>query len=120
MRSKWIEHKGKNIFYQDFSGFFFNYDGVKEELKAVQEVVLEQPLGSLLVLADFTDTTIAGDLMTMLNESSRLTKDRVKKTAVLGVSGIKKRLGDMLSRLTGQPLRYFEDEYLAKEWLIEE
>lgn len=120
MRSKWIEHKGRNIFYQDFSNLFYDYDGVKEELKAVQKVVREEPPQSLLVLANFTDTTIAGDLMNALNESSRLTKDHVKKTAVLGVSGIKKRLGDMLSHLTGQPLRYFEDEYHAKEWLIEE
>jgi len=120
MRSKWIEYKGRKIFYQDFSGHFFNYDAVKEELAEVQKIVTAQPLGSLLVFSDFTDTTIAGDLMTVLNESSRLTKDHVAKTAVVGVTGIKRRLADMLTKLTGQPLKYFEDDYLAKEWLIEE
>lgn len=117
MRSKWIEHKGRKIFYQDFSGLFFNYTAVKEELAAVQEVVIAQPLGSLLVFSNFTDTTIAGDLMTVLNESSRLTKDYVAKTAVVGVTGIKRHLTDMLTKLTGQPLKYFDDEYAAKEWL---
>lgn len=120
MRSKWIEHKGQKIFYQDFSELFYNYDAVKEELVEVQKIVLEQPKGSLLVLSNFTDTTIAGDLMSTLNESSAVTKDHVKKTAVLGVTGIKRRLADMLTKLTGQPLKYFDDEYAAKEWLIEE
>ena len=120
MRSKWIEHRGSKIFYQDFSELFYNYDSVKKELGEVQQVVTEQPLGSLLVLSNFTDTTIAGDLMNILNESSRITKDHVKKTAVLGVTGVKRRLADMLTKLTGQPLKYFDDEYLAKEWLIKD
>jgi hypothetical protein len=120
MRSKWIEHKGAKIFYQDFSEHFFNYQSVKEELIEVQAIVVKQPLNSLLVMANFTDTAIAGDLMPTLNASSTLTKDHVKKTAVLGVTGIKKRLGDMLSRLTGQQLRYFDSEAEAKEWLTQE
>jgi len=120
MRSKWIEHKGKNIFYQDFSGLFYNYDAVKEELEEVQKVVVAQPKGSLLVFTNFTDTTIAGDLMNTLNESSRITKDHINKTAVIGVTGIKRRLADMLTRLTGQPLKYFDDEFAAKEWLAED
>lgn len=120
MRSKWIEYKGTKIFYQDFSGLFYNYDAVKEELAIVQEIVKGQPFGSLLVFSNFTDTTIAGDLMTALNESSRLTKDHIKKTAVIGVTGIKRRLADMLTRLTGQSLKYFDDEFTAKEWLVAE
>ena len=120
MRSKWIEHKGKKIFYQDFSSFFYNYDAVKDELNEVREIVKKQPAASVLVLADFTDTTIAGDLMNALNESSRLTKDHVKKTAVLGLTGFKRRLADMLTKLTGQPFKYFDDEFAAKEWLAEE
>lgn len=120
MRSKWIEHKGEKIFYQDFSELFYNYDAVKEELLEVQKTVVDQPKGSLLVLSNFTDTTIAGDLMSALNESSALTKDHVKKTAVLGVTGIKRRLADMLTKLTGQQLKYFDDEFAAKEWLVKE
>lgn len=120
MRSKWIKYKGKEIFYQDFSKNFFNYEAVKEELKAVQKVVTQKPPNSVLVLANLTDTAIAGDLMTTMNESSQLTKDHVRKTAVLGVTGIKKKLGDLLSKLTGQPLQYFENEEDAKNWLVTE
>ncbi|NOY98923.1 MAG: STAS/SEC14 domain-containing protein [Chloroflexi bacterium] len=120
MRSKWIEYNGKKIFYQDFSGHFYNWQAVKEELDAVQAIVIQKPKDSVLVLADFRDTAIAGDLMSALNASSSLTKDHVHKTAVLGVTGIKRRLGDMLSMLTGQPLKYFDDETAAKNWLVAE
>ncbi|MBT3337107.1 MAG: hypothetical protein HN855_15555 [Anaerolineae bacterium] len=120
MRSKWIEYKGKKIFYQDFSKHFFNYQAVKEELVEVQAIVVKQPLDSLLVLTNFTDTAIAGDLMPVLNASSTLTKDHVHKAAVIGVTGIKKHLADMLTRLTGQPLKYFDTEIEAKEWLAQE
>jgi hypothetical protein len=120
MRSKWIEYQGKKIFYQDFSGLFYNSEAVKKELNEVQEIVLAQPPNSLLVLADFRDTQIGSDLLSIMNEASARTKSHVRKTAVLGVTGIKRALADMLTRLTGQALMYFDTEEEAKEWLVKE
>ena len=120
MRSKWIEHKGKKIFYQDFSQNFFNSAAVKAELDEVQKIVIDAPLNSVLVLSDFRDTTIAGDLLSAMNAASRATKAHVRKTAVLGVTGVKRQLGDLLTKLTGQPLKYFDNMEAAKNWLVEE
>lgn len=120
MKSKWIEYNGKKIFHQDFSHFFFNEKSVVEELKQVQEVVLSQPESSVLVLSDFSNTEITTNLMPLLNESSNRTKSHVRKTAVVGVSGIKCALGDLLSRITGQELMYFDKEADAKDWLTKE
>ncbi len=117
MRSRWIEHNGQKILYQDFGNLFFNVEAVKNELAGVQEVVLNEPENSVLVISDFTNTEIAGDLMGILNQASRATKPYVRKTAVLGVSGIKRTFGDLLSRITGQPLVYFTNESDALEWL---
>ena len=75
MRSKWIEYKGKRIFYQDFSGLFFNADAIKEELLAVQSIVPKQPPSSVLVISNFADTAINTDIMPLLNAASRITKD---------------------------------------------
>ncbi len=120
MKSKWIEYNGKKIFYQDFTNLFYNAQAVKDELTAVQEVVLKEPTNSVLVMSNFKDTQVGADLMGALNDASTKTKDHVRKTAVLGVSGFKRTLGDMLSRLTGQPLKYFEYEEEAKNWLIQD
>ena len=117
MKSKWIEHNGKQILYQDFSNYFFNEKAVIEELSEVQNLVMSQPNSSLLVLSNFSNTEITATLMPLLNESSAKTKAHVRKTAVLGLTGVKRTLGDLLSRITGQPLMYFNTEQEAKEWL---
>ena len=120
MKSKWIEYKGRKIFYQDYSNHFFNEEPVKQELVEVQSVVLSQPVDSVLVLTNFTNTEITKNIMPLLNEASAATKSHVHKTAVIGVTGIKRTLGDLLSRITGQPLMYFTSELEAKEWLSKE
>jgi hypothetical protein len=117
MRSRWVEHNGQKVLYQDFANLFYNVEAIKNELEEVQEIVLDQPPGSLLVISDFTNTEISGDLMGILNQASRATKPHVRKTAVLGVTGIKRTFGDLLSRITGQPLVYFTNEADALEWL---
>jgi len=119
MRSKWIEHNGKKIFFQDFSNLSYDTEAVKQELTQVQAEVVSHPKDSLLILSDFRETELTTELMPILNASSAMTKDHVHKTAVLGVTGVKRTLADLLTRLTGQPLKYFDDEKVAKDWLTE-
>ena len=120
MRSTWIDHKNKRIFYQDFSKNFFNSAAVKAELAEVQKIVTAEPKDSVLVLSDFRDTTIGNDLLSSMNAASAATKQHVHKTAVLGVTGVKRKLADLLTALTGQPLKYFDDIEAAKNWLVED
>lgn len=120
MRSQWIEYQGKKIFYQDFSKLFYNSAAVKAELTEVQEIVKAQPAESVLVLTDLRDTNVGSDLLPAMNAASNATKAYVKKTAVLGVSGVKRKLADLLTAVTGQPLKYFDDIESAKRWLTEE
>ena len=120
MRSTWIEHKGKKIFYQDFSKHFYNSAAVRAELEEVQKVVTSQPKDSVLVLSDFRDTSVGSDLLSSMNAASAATKSYVRRTAVLGVTGMKRKLADLLTALTGQPLKYFDDIESAKDWLAQE
>lgn len=120
MRSQWIEYHGDKIFYQDFSKLFYNSAAVKAELEEVQKIVKAEPKGSVLVLTDMRDTNVGSDLLPAMNAASSATKDHVRKTAVLGVTGIKRKLADLLTALTGQPLKYFDDMDSAKRWLTED
>ncbi|RPJ27299.1 MAG: hypothetical protein EHM33_08495 [Chloroflexi bacterium] len=120
MRSDWIEYNGRKIFYQDFSKNFYNSAAVKAELDEVQKVVISQPLNSTLVLSDFRDTNVGSDLLSAMNAASTATKAYVRKTAVLGVTGMKRKLADLLTAITGQPLKYFDDIETAKKWLVED
>ena len=120
MKSKWIEHNGKKIFYQDFSNNFFDDKKVMQELEDVQAIVLKEPEYSVLVLSNFENTQITSKLLPLFNEASAKTKSHVRKTAVLGITGIRRKLGDLLSQITGQVLEYFTSETEAKEWLAGE
>ena len=73
-----------------------------------------------LVLTDMRDTNVGGDLIPAMNAASTATKNHIRKTAVLGVTGMKRKLGDLLTALTGQQLKYFDDIELAKIWLVED
>jgi len=86
----------------------------------VQKIVIAEPDNSVLVLSDFRDTNVGSDLLSSMNAASAATKDHVRKTAVLGVTGMKRKLADLLTALTGQPLKYFDDPESAKNWLVEE
>lgn len=119
MRSEWIEYNDNKIFFQDFSKLFYNAAAVKAELVEVQKIVISQPRGSVLILTDMRDTNVGRELLPAMNAASATTKDYVKKTAVLGVTGVKRTLADLLSSLTGQPLKYFDDMETAKKWLVE-
>lgn len=120
MKSTWIEHKGRKIFYQDFSKNFYNAAAVKAELAEVQQVVKAQPVDSVLIISDMRDTNIGSELLPVMNAASVATKAYVRKTAVLGVTGMKRKLADLLTALTGQPLKYFDDIESAKSWLVED
>jgi len=120
MRSQWIEHNGEKIFYQDFSKLFYNSAAIKAELEEVQKVVIAEPANSVLVLTDMRDTNIGSDVLPEMNAASNATKNYVRKTAVLGITGMKRKLADLLIALTGQPLKYFDDIESAKNWLVEE
>jgi len=55
-----------------------------------------------------------------MNTASAATKAHVNKTAVLGVVGMKRKLADLLTALTGQPLKYFDNIETARDWLAED
>ena len=91
-----------------------------ETRPASQKVVTSQPKDSVLVLSDFRDTSVGSDLLSSMNAASAATKSYVRRTAVLGVTEMKRKLADLLTALTGQPLKYFDDIESAKDWLAEE
>ena len=64
--------------------------------------------------------SVGSDLLTTMNSASAATKAHVPKTAVLGVTGMKRKLADLLTAMTGQSLKYFEDVEAATFWLAED
>jgi hypothetical protein len=120
MRSKWVTYKDHKIFYQDFSGHdLLESEAVKKELEEVQAVVMREPPASMLVLSDFRETQVGKDLIDLMVASSSATKSHIKKTAVVGITGAKRFVANMLISVTGQQLSLFDNIEQAEEWLIQ-
>ncbi len=120
MRSKWIEYKGKKIFYGDFSNLLFRAEALEQENNEVMAVILQQPKNSVRVLSNFANTELNSKLISMINESVKVGKEHIYKTALLGVTGFKRTVGDMVSRIAGAPFKYFDREEDALEWLVKD
>ncbi len=120
MKSKWITYKEKNIFYCDFTNM--NIAQIQEEVDATDNEICRQPGNSVLVLSNMQGTPGNPQVVDIFKKSTSKTKPHVKKSAVLGVgySGPRKILLDIVMKFSGQDVTLFDDEIIAKEWLVAE
>ena len=118
MKSAWITHKEKRIFHINLSGLGRNADAFRKELRAAEFITCQQPEDSLSVLTDIRDTVVSSEVMNLAKESSDRTAKHIRKTAVIGVTGIRRVLLDAVSRFSGQQFVAFDDVEKAKDWLV--
>lgn len=120
MCTKWIEYQGQKILYQDFSHHgLLDTEKVKEEFTQMQHFILVEPPGSVRMLADFRSGQIMKELLDSMMESAELTQRHIKKIAAVGGDGPKRIMLDMVVRMTGQPITFFDDIETAQQWLAE-
>ena len=118
MKSHWMTHNGKKVFYADYS--HLSVEGLKAEVAAVEPVLCGMPLGSVLSLADVRGTYGTPEVMDILKKLTTKTKPHVRKRAVVGVSGVQTVLLKAVNRFTGQETVPFDDVNKALDWLVKE
>ena len=119
MKSKWIEHQGKRIFFADYSGFQ-DFDAFKAEADDSTSITITQPDNSVLLLVDVTDTAGNQEMVDYIIKSANKDKEKMKKTAVIGVSGYRRIFLRTVVRFTGMSLKDFSDIEEAKDWLVKD
>ena len=118
MKSRWVTHKGQKIFYIDLSDFQLDHESFIKELGAAETITCQQPENSLLVLTDVNGTIVSPEVMNFAKGSSARTMKHVRKTAVVGITGMRKFLLGAVSRFSGQRFSVFDDVEEAKDWLV--
>lgn len=122
MKSKWMQRQDKRILHIDLSNFHNNTLGFKEELdmtiSTIGQEMYQQPLHSVLVLVDLTNTHMTETANRLLTERITDTKKFVLKTAVVGMTGIRGIFLDYFARLAGSETVGFEDIKSAEKWLL--
>jgi hypothetical protein len=119
MKSRWISHKGKRIFYMDFSGFGLDVAGVKAEIDATTEVTIQQPEKSVLGLTDMRGTTISSEVAELFKSNGAIVQKYFRKQALVGMSGgFRMVIFQAVSRVIGVQGKLFDDPEPAKDWLV--
>ncbi len=120
MRSEWLTHQGRPIFFCNFA--HLSVEALQAEITAVDALICQQPANSMTVLTDVRGLIGSPQVVNLFKNSTSRTKPYIRRSAVVGIgfSGPKKVLFDLVMRFSGQSVVIFEDMEQAKDWLVEE
>lgn len=120
MKSHWKTYKGVRIFYYDISGFGSDESHLNAETAAARAVILAEPKNSILILTDAhgTDPTVEG--IKVLQKSAEETNPFIAKAAVIGVTGPKMILLQLVNRFVKRQFVAFDDFDAAADWLVKD
>ena len=71
------------------------------------------------VLVDVTGASLNSDAVRALKAATKRDGAMVEKTAVIGITGLKKILADAIATFSGTRTKYFDTKHEALEWLAE-
>ena len=116
-RVEWIEYKNKEILYCDFKGL--NDDDLVKLIKHIDELVVNLGKKDLLKINDVRGQYTTATVLPEIKRSSQLQKPFIKKSAYVGITGVKKVLLKAINRLSSIGAKPFTNIDEAKDWLIE-
>ena len=117
-RLRFIKHGGKPILLVDFS------HGTKQEilllLDQIKSTIAQEPQGSVLSLADFTDAQVDKAVATRMKEVLALDRPYVKKSAWVGTASLPKVFYENFKSFSQRDFPAFETREAAMDWLVKD
>ncbi len=118
MKSKYLDHKGKQIMLCDYSNFGSDGAAVMAEIDAADAIICQQPENSVLVLLDARNSVASTEVVNHVKKGSLRTRKHIRKMAILGVTGVRRIILEAVSKFSGQQATVFDDMDEAKDWLV--
>ena len=116
-RVQLINHKGKQIFYMDFTGIT-NIDEIKGTVAESVAYIRKLPPSSLLTLTNISGMHFSNDIKQIFQDFIAGNKPYVKAGAVIGMSGLQQIVYNGLMKLTGRNIKSCSSIDEAKDWLV--
>lgn len=117
-RIKFIQHKGAEILYLDFSGC--HVAEIFPLIAHAKTVIASRPPQSLLTLTNVTGTQQNEAVNQQFKIFTAHNKAYVKAAAAVGIDGLKKTVLDTIERIEKRQIHPFETVEQAKDWLAEQ
>ncbi|MFH1460260.1 MAG: STAS/SEC14 domain-containing protein [Candidatus Omnitrophota bacterium] len=120
MKSGWIEYKEKRIWFAQYNDLGRDVQAFEREVLLVTQIMIKEPEQSILLLIDYRGTGGSMKFFEVLKDSALKVKKFTKKSAVVGVEGIKRVLLKSIIRFSALDVKIFDDLEAAKEWLVQD
>lgn len=119
MATTWIEHKGKPILFTDFIDCKTEQEMIAN-LQAAADIYESSPI-KILGLYDLSGTTVTDGYMLKAKElAETVFNQKREKSAIIGVTGIKRVLLDAYNNKANNGLKSFDTRDEALEYLVSE
>jgi hypothetical protein len=117
-RIEFIAYQSKRILFVDLSKC--SAREVEAVLRALPDFVTACPLGSLLVLTDFSGATLDVEGIRVLKETAAFDKPFVKKSALMGTLDFPYGFSEELSNFSRREFSTFHTRDKALAWLAKD
>ena len=114
-RIKWINYKGKEILLDDYTNLQGDY---VEIIEALTNHLINSGKKEILLLIDLNNSYTNKAVVNAFTEAGKRVRPVVKRTAVLGITGVKKVLLNVVNKLSSIDANPFSTEEDAKDWLV--
>ena len=114
-----IEYNGQKILFVDFSNFE-NTDQFLKQMHKVDEKIhelIKTNQKDILLFTDINNSQINNAVLSKLKEVGKLGKPILKKSALIGITGAKKTLLNIINMITKMPNKAFDTKNEAFDWL---
>jgi hypothetical protein len=116
-RIRFIDHQAKKVLLVDLSHCPANE--FEKVVRQVPDYVTIQPLGSVLVLTDFTAAVFNRDAVRAVKETAVFDKPFIKKSALVGTESFPKEFYEELKAFSRRELLIFKTREESLTWLVD-
>ena len=115
--TEWIRHKGKELLYCDFRGL--SDEDLIILIRQVDDLITNSGKKDILKINDVRGLFATPSVLPEIKRSSKLLKPYLKKSAYVGITGVKKILLEAINRVSSIGAKPFAELEDAKDWLVE-
>jgi hypothetical protein len=115
---RFITHQGKQILLIDISNC--SSDRVGKIFQTIPDIVTTHPLGSVLILSDFTGASIDEEAIRIVQQTAVFDKMYVKKSACVGTENFPPEYSENLSDFSRREFPAFKTRDDALAWLAKD
>jgi hypothetical protein len=116
-RIDFIDYKGKQILYMDFSNLL--PENLPSYLEEAKTVISSQPEHSVLIMTNVTNLRFDYNLSQAIMDYTKHNKPYIKASAIIGLSGLQSIILNSIKLSTGRDFALFDNIDEAKEWLVQ-